>query len=110
MEKKHQIRIDGMLKNVDSAELINILKNKDISLNPGWIDLTDEIRAALISQLQEELLEDLFEKLKSDSVELSDDLPVWGDAPNCTLEVWSWSPTRIIVGSCKEDLQIEAKI
>ena len=66
----------------------------------------------------EKLLDDLFDKLKNRELELSDKLPTFANTPHhlenyqtdlspeCTLEIWSWSPTRVIIGSCADDIEI----
>ena len=37
----------------------------------------------------------------------STDLPTFGGKePVCTLGVWSWDETRLIVGTCNNDLEI----
>ena len=70
-----------------------------------------ELTAVFVKKLHEidneKLLDDLFDSLKNRELELSDKLPTWGSSPpDCTLEIWSWSPTRVIIGSCADDIEI----
>lgn len=38
------------------------------------------------------------------------DLPTFGGpTPDCTFSVWSWDHDRIIIGSCRDDLEIVAR-
>tara|TARA_B100000745_G_C20070223_1_gene365298 strand:+ start:306 stop:521 length:216 start_codon:yes stop_codon:yes gene_type:complete len=37
----------------------------------------------------------------------STDLPTFGgEGPACTLGVWSWDETRLLIGTCNDDLEI----
>ena len=57
-------------------------------------------------------LDDLFEQIKSGALDhLSGnewaELPVFGGTePNCTIGVWSWDETRLLVGTCADDMRI----
>lgn len=52
-------------------------------------------------------LNELFDALKERTVELDDDLPTFGGSePDCTLEVWSWNSTHLIVGTCADDIEV----
>lgn len=61
-------------------------------------------------------LDDLFCAMKAgdtntmDGDEFSADLPTFGgDEPADTREVWSWDATRMIVGTCADDLAIVSR-
>ena len=52
-------------------------------------------------------LDDLFDAIKRGAVDLDDALPVFGGAePRDTASVWSWDPTRLLVGECVGNLEI----
>ena len=52
-------------------------------------------------------LDDLYEGLTSNHATLNDALPTFGGAePSDTNGVWSWDPTRLLVGDCLDNLEI----
>jgi len=54
-------------------------------------------------------LDDLFVQMKEDNPNLPtwDNLPIFSNRPiEHTIKVWSWDDTRMIVGTCAEDLMI----
>ena len=59
-------------------------------------------------------LDELFALMTADDSSVLDkhgqwrgDLPTFGgDEPNDTSEIWSWDNTRLIVGTCNNDLEI----
>ncbi len=55
-------------------------------------------------------LYDLAAALISREIELTDSLPTFGgDEPVNTERVWSWDETRLLIGTCADDLQIIAR-
>ena len=55
-------------------------------------------------------LENLLESINRGDVELTDSLPVFGDADwNNPTGVWSWDEHNMIVGTCVSDLRIEQR-
>jgi hypothetical protein len=50
-------------------------------------------------------LTELLDAVVDGRVELTDDMPTFGgDEPDCTVGVWSWDDTHLLVGDCVSDL------
>ncbi len=51
-------------------------------------------------------LDELFAAIKNGAVALDDTLPTFGPEWANPLGVWSWDETRMLVGTCLDDLEI----
>lgn len=52
-------------------------------------------------------LTELLDAVADGRVELTDDLPSYGGGePDCTVGVWSWDDTHLMVGDCASDLEL----
>lgn len=51
-------------------------------------------------------LDRLFHQIISGEVELDDSLPAFGPWPDNTIGIWSWDDTRLLEGTCVDDLRI----
>lgn len=55
-------------------------------------------------------LNELFDALQSREIEMSDQLPTFGGTePQDTQGVWSWDESRLIVGTCADDIQLVSR-
>lgn len=98
----------GVVVSAEFAAYWTAIANRDYStaeafgdVNPDWIaeDQPEPIKS----------LDDLFAAMRdrSPSVGSWDDLPSFGgDEPSDTREIWSWDTTRLIVGTCADDIRI----
>ena len=52
-------------------------------------------------------LDELLNACKSRALCIHDGLPTFGgEEPDDTSEVWSWDETRLLVGTCADDIEI----
>jgi hypothetical protein len=56
-------------------------------------------------------LDALLTQLQAGERELDDHLPTFGGPePRDTAEIWSWDPTRLLVGTCRRDLCLVPRV
>jgi hypothetical protein len=52
-------------------------------------------------------LTELLDAVVAGRIELTDDMPTFGGhEPGCTVGVWSWDDTHLLVGDCVSELEL----
>jgi hypothetical protein len=78
-----------------------------ITIDEDWSDEPDQPETPKNSELK--TLDDLLAQIKSDALDDLDwsSLPTFGgEEPADTVKIWSWDETRLLVGTCADDMKI----
>jgi hypothetical protein len=88
-------------------ETAEIAASHIVTLDEDWTDEPDQPETPKNSEAEN--LDDLLAQIKSDALDDLDysSLPTFGgDEPFDTRGIWSWDETRLLVGTCTDDMKI----